>query len=436
MAPSGLSREVILARLKVYEECGCVYRHAARALRINDSSIRSTIDRARALGIPIPTKPAVQPAFVSPEPTSEPTSPAKPIASPVVLQRLRDEVQRLKAELREVHRNDVSTEDVRKYILGLSECDQDPPDWVLKPVKTKHGWRTAVSTILSDLHISEKVSLSETNGINEYNIEIFKRRIQRYASTFLRLCFTHTVNPDFAGVVVNLIGDLVSGGIHAELRETNELTSMQTVLFAEETIIWVLDQLLKRFSHVLVVGVPGNHGRETIKPQAKRYVFQNFDWLICQMIRRHYERRGEERIRFLIPDSGNALYRVYGWRYYAIHGDDLGVKGGDGIIGSLGPIARGEIKIHHSSALIGRDYDFLLMGHHHQQFWLPRVIVNNTMKGHCEFAWRMLKAPPSTPSQSMWETHPDHGIICRRDVFCDDQIPRQKVEEWRSVFEM
>jgi hypothetical protein len=44
----------------------------------------------------------------------------------------------------------------------------------------------------------------------------------------------------------------------------------------------------------------------------------------------------------------------------------LGVKGGDGIIGAIGPIMRGEIKKSGQSAALGLEYDINIMGHWHQ----------------------------------------------------------------------
>jgi hypothetical protein len=40
--------------------------------------------------------------------------------------------------------------------------------------------------------------------------------------------------------------------------------------------------------------------------------------------------------------ANDVHYRVYGVRFLLNHGDMLGVKGGDGIIGAIGPIMRGE----------------------------------------------------------------------------------------------
>jgi hypothetical protein len=110
----------------------------------------------------------------------------------------------------------------------------------------------------------------------------------------------------------------------------------------------------------------------------------------------------------------------------------LGVRGGDGIIGSIGPIMRGEIKTRGAAPA---DYDILLIGHWHQPLWLPRVFVSNTLKGYDEFAKNALKAPPTTPSQHMFYVHPTYGITSRYEVYADQPISNEKVVPWSSVFD-
>jgi len=114
--------------------------------------------------------------------------------------------------------------------------------------------------------------------------------------------------------------------------------------------------------------------------------------------------------------SNEVYYRIHNQRYLAMHGDMLGVKGGDGIIGAIGPIMRGEIKTRGQATSTGRDYDILLIGHWHQALWLPRAIVANTLKGFDEYAKNALRAPPSEPSQPLWFVHPKRGITSRWDV--------------------
>lgn len=86
----------------------------------------------------------------------------------------------------------------------------------------------------------------------------------------------------------------------------------------------------------------------------------------------------------------------------------------------------------HSSAQIGRDYDTLLMGHWHQTLWLPRAFVNNTLKGLDEYARRMLRAPATRPAQSLWFTHPKHGVTAKWEVLLDDR-PMDTSQDWLSM---
>jgi hypothetical protein len=119
---------------------------------------------------------------------------------------------------------------------------------------------------------------------------------------------------------------------------------------------------------------------------------------------------------------------VYGTRFLLTHGDALGVKGGDGIIGSIGPIMRGSIKVRDQEIQLGEQIDMILMGHWHQMLWLPRVIVNNCLKGFDEFARLAVRAPFSRPSQALFFVHPQHGITARWEVFLEGQRRAEKAE--------
>lgn len=347
------------------------------------------------------------------------------------IQALTDRIKLLEAQLREADRAHTTEEEVRKRIFKLAEVTPDPPAWLVKPTGSAHGITGVPSTIWSDWHLGERVSLAETNGYNAFDLEIARARIRRLVEGIIDLCYKHMTNPKYPGIVVNLLGDIISGQIHPELAETDEDDIFPTILWALDIIAWAIGVLADHFSRVHVFCSPGNHGRVfDRKPRAKRYVYRNGDWLLYCLLERHF--RNDKRVTFSIPATGENLYRIYDFRYMAVHGDDLGVKGGDGIIGVLGPIARGEIKMRHSSAQIGRDYDMLLMGHWHQTLWLPRCTVNNTLKGFDEYARRMLRASPTPPAQCLWFTHPDRGITCRWEVFLNEKEKKPPME-WLAV---
>lgn len=341
-----------------------------------------------------------------------------------------DEISRLRRELKEAHR--ATLDDVAiKILLGRMSAETvEPPSWTTEtPKHEKDGTPEVPVTIWSDWHVGEVISRNETAGVNEFNLEIAEQRIKRLVTSTISLCRDFHKPAIYPGIVVNQLGDMVSGGIHPDLLKTDAEESIPAALRCRDMLVWAFDKLLIEFGRVYVPCTSGNHGRTTIKPEMKRYVHQNFDWLIAQLLARHYE--GRKEIVFDIPESNEVHYRVYGQRYLAMHGDTLGVKGGDGIIGSLGPIARGEVKVGKQAAAIGRDYDVLLMGHWHQMLWLPRVIVNGALKGFDEYAKNKLRAVPAEPTQALWFVHPDRGITSRWEVRVDEEY-KAASEPWVS----
>ena len=344
---------------------------------------------------------------------------------------LADENRKLKKQIAEMHRGSLDDDAIREILGGLVSEPVKPPGWMYE-VKTQKGKTAEVPmTIWSDWHAGEVVVPSEVNGVNEFNIEIFERRVKRLISTTIDLTRNHGPG-NYPGMVINILGDMVSGGLHPELAKTDEEETLPMVLRVRDILVDALGAMADEYKHLYVPCASGNHGRSTQKPEFKRYVYKNFDWLIYQLVARHFAK--DKRIVFDIPDSNEVHYRVFGRRYLAMHGDMMGVKGGDGIIGPLGPIMRGETKVGRSQSAIGRDYDTLLIGHWHQSLFLQRVIVNNTLKGFDEFAKNALRATPSIPSQALWLEHPKWGRTMHRDVFLEDPVSDTKAP-WVAVFD-
>lgn len=340
----------------------------------------------------------------------------------------RDEVSRLKAEIKRLHREELSDAAIKEILGRVRDAPVERPEWLVAPPKPGKKATEVPMTIWSDWHLPEVVSLSETAGINEYNPEIAERRIRALVTNIIHLCREHH-SANYPGIVVNLLGDFVSGGIHPELAKTDAEEVIPAALRCRDILVWALEEMASAFGRVYVPCAAGNHGRTTQKPEYKGYVYKNFDWLIYQLLARHFE--GRKTVVIDVPDTNEVHYRVFGHRYFAVHGDQLGVKGGDGIIGVLGPVARGEVKVGKQQAAIGRDYDVLLMGHWHQQLWLPRVVVSNTLKGYDEYAGKALRAVPTEPSQPLWFVHPSRRKTSHWDVTVEE--PRKvDSEPWVS----
>lgn len=320
---------------------------------------------------------------------------------------LKSRVHDLELALRQANKEATSAAQVRQYIFGLAEGVPTQPEWV-----TAHQWSPdsfpgVPSLFLSDLHWGERVISAQIFNANSYDLATARIRLRNVVEKAAGILHTYLSPSKYPGIVVVLGGDMVTGDIHDDLKVTNEKEIMPTVLDCADHLAAALRYLAGEFGSVHVVGVPGNHGRNTIKPRSKFYAETNFDWLIYQLLERYL---AGEPITFNCPPARDVTFEVAGRRYRLTHGDQF--RGGDGIIGPLGPISRGDMRKRNAAmGMPGQPelYDTLLLGHFHRLIMLPKLIVNGSLKGYDEYAMQNnFEFDP--PQQALWITHPRWGI--------------------------
>jgi len=336
------------------------------------------------------------------------------------------ELRALRAQIDAARRDQLDAEFVRRKIIGLAREPIDPPNWLVK--RANGLGELGVPTLFaSDWHWAEVVDPKQVNGVNEYSLPVAHRRARRMVEktiALLRNCFAGAAYP---GIVFALGGDMVSGDIHEELQATNEIEIMPTVVDLIGVLAWCIRTLADEFGQVFIPCVTGNHGRNTQKIRAKGRAYTSFDWLTYAMLTKQFE--ADPRVTFLIPDGPDAYWRVYGTRYTMTHGDEF--RGGDGMIGALGPIVRGDHRKRSRATQVDMGYDVLLVAHFHQLIQLQRLIVNGSLKGYDEYAWRC-GFPYERARQALWITHPRHGITFSMPVNVDDESPGVSPAEWVS----
>ncbi len=337
-------------------------------------------------------------------------------------------VRSLERELRGAQEARLDHEAVRTKIVQLSKGveDVDEPAWTARPLKSADD--PGVPTLmLSDLHWGEVVEAPQIMRKNAYNLAIAQERLEHCVETAIHLLRIISPKLNFPGIVVPLGGDMISGNIHDELQATNELNTMPTVVDLYGSLIAAITRLADVFGHVFLPCVTGNHGRDTHKIWAKDRHHTSFDWLLYCFLAKHFAK--DKRVVFSIPDGPDAYYRIFGTRYLLTHGDQF--RGGDGMIGALGPIIRGDHKKRSRNAQIDAEYDVMLCGHWHQYMHLTRLIVNGSLKGYDEYAFSG-NFPFERPQQALWLTHPKHGITFRMPVYVDKRREAPRTD-WVSV---
>lgn len=342
---------------------------------------------------------------------------------------LKDRCDRLEAELKKAQAENADSAAIKAIIgniAGLVET-AEPPEWAATSSKVT-GSAGVPTLFLSDLHWGEVVYPSQINGVNKFNLSIARERLRYTVDTAIDLLRIIDGEMRYPGIVCPLGGDMISGNLHDELSATNEINSMPAVLDLFGNLLAVIKKLADTFGAVFLPCVTGNHGRDTKKIWNKDRHHTSFDWLLYRFLAKHFE--SDKRVTFFIPDGNDAAFRIYGTRYNLTHGDKLG-SGGDGLIGFLGPVMRGDNKKRARSGQIDMAYDVLLAGHWHQYAHLTRVIVNGTLKGYDEYAWTQ-NFSFEPPQQALWVTHPRNGITFRMPVYCEPSAKAVK-STWISI---
>ncbi len=404
MAQKPLSRAELQEALNAYAKIG-TKTGAAKVLGINPNTFNTRVRVAKSIGL----QPTIKVA------NKELTE----------LLEAQDKIRQLESMLNGHNEEKLTSDYIKKVILKMSTSKVSTPNWLIKPPKGKAV--AGIPTLFaSDWHWGEVVDPNQINGVNEYNVAIGQDRARVMIEKTIDLLKNHVAHSNYEGIVFVLGGDMVSGDIHEELMATNSMEIMPTVVDLFGVLIWCIETLANEFGNVFIPCVSGNHGRNTHKIRAKGRNFTSFDWLLYQFLSKRFE--SDKRVQFHIPDGSDAYYSIYGHKYLLTHGDQF--RGGDGVIGALGPIIRGDHRKRSRNAQIDMEYDTMLLGHWHQLIQLERLIVNGSLKGYDEYAYAN-NFGFEPPRQALWLTHPEHGLTFSMPVYVDRKKKKLNTE-WIS----
>jgi CRISPR/Cas system-associated exonuclease Cas4 (RecB family) len=80
----------------------------------------------------------------------------------------------------------------------------------------------AAVVVASDWHVEESVDPKTVSHLNKFSLEVADKRIERFAKSAIKLIEIQRGGVDIPVLVLALLGDLMSGFIHEELREEKE----------------------------------------------------------------------------------------------------------------------------------------------------------------------------------------------------------------------
>jgi len=261
----------------------------------------------------------------------------------------------------------------------------------IRTTKKSKSEATAIA-LASDWHCEERVTKAQTNGLNEFNLKIFAKRTQTYFQNVLRLVRKERQNAEVKRLVFAVLGDMISGSIHADIAENTQLGVMDAVALAQDTLASGIDYWLKQQSdlNIVVVMTDDNHSRVTKQQRVATSHANSLAWLMGHSLQREF--KNEPRVSFVRERAYHTYLKIHDTVVRFHHGHAIRYQGGVG--GITIPVNKAIAAWNKA-----RRADLDCFGHFHQLFNGANFSANGSLIGWNPFAIS-IKADYQAPQQS------------------------------------
>ena len=210
----------------------------------------------------------------------------------------RDEYRRkYEMSVERIQRIEATTDFVRD--LDLSSVKTVP----IEPKTPKGHSESAAIFCMGDWHLGENVDPRKVNYRNEYNLKVAEASITNAFRTGQFWVETFRNITKIPHLVINFGGDLITGFIHDDQKETAYGTPMQQALKLYGMMKSGIDFALKQggYNKIVCICNVGNHSRDTKKMHSWNMVEHSYEWMVYNLLAEHYAK--QKRIEFVIADG-------------------------------------------------------------------------------------------------------------------------------------
>ena len=163
---------------------------------------------------------------------------------------------------------------------------------------------------LTDIHTGIEIH----NWKNDFNADILRQRIEKFTSDILDIRGQHDSENCYL-----VIGEILSGIIHNNLRLQNNMDLMEQFKYVSELISAMLSRMANHFSHIYVYTTPGNHSR--ISPKKEEALDgENMDVLLPFYLKARMLNVENITICDNTVEPEIAMFNIRGNNVFAAHG--------------------------------------------------------------------------------------------------------------------
>lgn len=247
---------------------------------------------------------------------------------------------------------------------------------------------------LTDIHCGIEIH----NWKNDFDEDVLKKRIEKFTSDILDIRGQHGSENCYL-----VIGEILSGIIHNNLRLQNNMDLMEQFKYVSELISAMLLRMANHFNHIYVYTTPGNHSR--ISPKKEEALDgENMDILLPFYLKARMQNVKNITICDNTIEPEIAMFNIRGNNVFAAHGHKDSPSN----------------VVQNFTMMFGIKPQIVLLGHRHtnamETVYDAKVIQSGCVSGSDNYATSIRKT--NRPEQTVSVIGED-GLICLYDIQLD-----------------
>jgi hypothetical protein len=257
----------------------------------------------------------------------------------------------------------------------------------------------------SDWHVEERIDKNVTGGLNEYNPDIARKRVEKLSQNTLKLIKKERQDTEISKLVICLGGDFINNFLHEHDVQQNFMSPIEATMFAKELLKQSLLTIAEHsgVEKIHLLCIRGNHGRLTKRMSSSTDYKMNLEAMLYHTLKQELN---DEIFEWNIPESELGYVEVFGKKIRAFHGHQIFYMGG---VGDLTvPLNK---FIQKQDMTVKADYNLC---HHYHRFWTPTstTSLNGSLCGYNSYALSLgMKYEP--PIQSFQLLDSKRGFTVR-----------------------
>lgn len=247
---------------------------------------------------------------------------------------------------------------------------------------------------LTDIHTGIEIH----NWKNDFDEDILKKRIEKFTSDILDIRGMHQSENCYL-----VIGEILSGIIHNNLRLQNNMDLMEQFKYVSELISAMISRMANHFNHIYVYTTPGNHSR--ISPKKEDALDgENMDILLPFYLKARIQNIKNITICDNTIEPEIAMFNIRGNNVFAAHGHKDSPSN----------------VVQNFTMMFNIKPDIILLGHRHTNglttVYDTKVIESGCCSGSDNYAVSIRKI--NKPEQTV-SVIGNNGLICLYDIQLD-----------------